>query len=66
MVAFILVILFFWGGYEALQHYKAEKYAKRKIYGEDIEFINFMLTNHPIIFIGGIFALIIVIAMCFV
>ena len=66
MAAFILVILFVWGGHDAFQHYKAEKYAKKVVHGLDIDFFSFMLTNHPLIFIGGIFTLIIVIAMCFV
>lgn len=63
MAAFVLVILFIWGGNEALQEYKAEKYAKKKVYGEDIGFFSFMISNHPFILIGGIFASIIIFVM---
>ncbi len=66
MAAFILVIVFILCGREALQHYKAEKYAMKVVHGVDIDFFGFMLEKHPLIFIGGIFAFIIVIAMCFV
>lgn len=63
MVAFILLILFIWGGYEALKHYDAEKYAKKKVYGENIGFFSFMISNHPLILVGGIFLLILIIAI---
>lgn len=65
MGIFILIILFIWGGYEALKHYSAEKYAKEKVHGEKIGFFGFMFSNHPLIFIGGAFLLIFIMAMCF-
>ena len=52
MGIFILIILFIWGGYEALKHYSAEKYAKEKVHGEKIGFC-------------GAFLLIFIMAMCF-
>lgn len=65
MAAFIIIILFIWGGYEAIQHYNAEKYAKKKVYGKNVNFFAFMFQNHPIISILGIFAIILLIAIAF-
>lgn len=49
MAVFFIILLFIWGGYEAIQHYNAEKYARNKVYGEGLDFFGFMLSEHPII-----------------
>lgn len=65
MAAIILLILFIWCGNEALQEYKAEKYANKAVYGFDTDFFDFMFSNHPVISIGVILLIIILIASCF-
>ena len=65
MAAIILLIMFIWCGHEALQAYKAEKYANKVVYGLDTGFFSFMISNHPLISIGAILLLIALIAACF-
>lgn len=62
MAIFILVILFICGGYEACQHYKAEKYANKVVHNKDTSFFDFMFSNHPIITITVIILIILIIA----
>ena len=47
MLAIILFGFFIISGYEALKHYDAEKYAKKRAYNQNISFIDFMFSNHP-------------------
>lgn len=61
MLAFILVILFIWGGHDALQHYKAEKYANKVVYNKDTSFFDFMFSNHPIITITSLVLIILIV-----
>ena len=35
---------------EALKEYNAEKYARKMVYNQDISFIDFILTKHPLMF----------------
>ena len=35
---------------EALKEYNAEKHAQKMVYNQDVSFIDFMLTKHPLMF----------------
>lgn len=49
MLVLIIVVGFILCGYGAIQHYNSEKYAKRKVYGTNVNFFDFMFSNYPII-----------------
>lgn len=66
MLAIIIVVMLILLCREAFQHYNAEKYAQKVVYDRNINFFDFMLSEHPFLFIGGVIFLILVfIAICF-
>lgn len=65
MLAIILLGMFIAVSYEAIQQYLAEKYAQKKVYGEDVGFFSFMLSNHPVISVIVIIFIILIICAFF-
>lgn len=63
MAIFLIVIIGGWATYEAIQHYKAERYAQKMIHNIDIDFLSFMLSNHPLCLIWIVLAIILFIGL---
>jgi len=45
----------------ALEGYKAEKYAKKTVYNQDLSFIDYMCSSHPVMAVCGIILLLLII-----
>ncbi len=65
MAIFLIIIVGGWGAYEALKHYDAEKYAQKKVYNNDIDFLSFMLSNHPLSLVWIVLAVIFFVILTF-
>ncbi len=62
---FVLVIMGVALVISALQGYKAEKYARKEVFNQDLSFIDYMCTSHPIMSVCGIILILLIIIMVF-
>lgn len=65
VMEFVLVIMGVALVVSAIRGYKAEKYARKKVFNQDLSFIDYMCTSHPIMSGCGIFLLLIIIIAIF-
>lgn len=49
----------------AVKEYKAEKYARKTVFNQDLSFLDFMCSNHPIMSGCGVFLFLIIIIAIF-
>lgn len=59
--AIIITVLLFLLYREAFQEYHAEKHARQEIYHQNVSFVDFMVSHHPLLFCGGVILLIFVV-----
>lgn len=62
---FVLVIMAVALVVSAVRGYKAEKYAKKTVFNQDLSFIDYMCSSHPIMSVCGALLLLIIIIAVF-
>lgn len=62
---FLLVIMAVALVVSAVKGYKAEKYARKQVYNQDLSFIDYMCSTHPIMAGCGVFLILIIIIAVF-
>ena len=48
-----LVAVCVWVIYDAIKGYNAERHAKKAVHGQDISFIEYMCSRHPVMTVCG-------------
>ena len=62
---FVLVIMAVALVVSAVRGYKAEKYAKKTVFNQDLSFIDYICSSHPIMSVCGVLLLLIIIIAVF-
>lgn len=62
---FVLVIMAVALVVSAVNGYKVEKYAKKTVFNQDLSFIDYMCSSHPIMSVCGILLILIIIIAVF-
>lgn len=62
---FVLVIMSVALVVSAVKGYKAEKYAKKTVFNQDLSFIDYMCSSHPIMSVCCVLLLLIIIIAVF-